>query len=63
MKMRAFSHLIYGKIMFVLQFLFLDFCIHLGEQCVQHGNKLVVALIRLAAEMDKGNVHQVTVWI
>ena len=54
--MRAFSHLIYGKIMFVLQFLFLGFCIHPGKQGIKHGNELVVALVRLAAEMDEGDV-------
>ena len=63
MKMRAFSHLIYGKIMFVLQFLFLGFCIHPGKQDIQHGNELVVALVRLAAEVDEGDVHQVTVFV
>ena len=47
----------------LLQFLFLGFCIHPGKQAIQHGNKLVVALVRLAAEMDKGDVHQVAVFI
>ena len=49
--------------MFLLQFLFLGFSIHLGEQCVQHGNELVVALVRPAAEMDEGDVYQVTVFV
>ena len=49
--------------MFFLQFLFLGFSIHLGKQGVQHGNEPMVALIRLAAEMDEGDVHQITVWI
>ena len=48
--------------MFLLQFLFLGFSIHLGEQDIQHGNELVVALVRLAAEMDEGDVYQVAVW-
>ena len=48
--------------LFFLQFPFLGFSIHLGEQGVQHGNELVMALVRLAAEMDEGNVHQVAVW-
>ena len=43
--------------MFFLQFLFLGFSIHLGKQGVQHGNELVVALVRLAAEVDEGDTH------
>ena len=43
--------------MFFLQFLFLGFSIHPGKQGVQHGNELVVALIRLAAEVDEGDIH------
>ena len=49
--------------MFFLQFLFLGFCIHPGKQGVQHGNELVVALVRLAAEMDEGDIHQVAVFV
>ena len=49
--------------MFLLQFLFLGFCIHPGEQGVQHGNEPVMALIRLAAEMDEGDIHQIAVWV
>ena len=49
--------------MFFLQFLFLGFSIHLGKQGVQHGNEPVVALIRLAAEVDEGDIHQIAVWV
>ena len=42
---------------------FLGFSIHLGKQGGQHGNEPVVALVRLATEMDEGNVHQVAVFI
>ena len=48
---------------FFLQFLFLGLCIKFGKQDIQHGNELVVALVRLAAEMDEGDIHQVTVFI
>ena len=42
---------------------FLGFSIHLGKQGVQHGNELVMALVRLAAGVDEGDVHQVTVFV
>ena len=43
--------------MFFLQFLFLGLCIKSGKQDIQHGNELVVAMIRLAAEVDEGDIH------
>lgn len=49
--------------MLFLQFLFLGFNIHLGQQNIQHGNKLVVAAVRLATEVYEGDIHQIAVWV
>ena len=43
--------------MFFLQFFILGLRIHPGKQDIQHGNELAVALVRLAAEVDEGDIH------
>ena len=41
----------------------LGFYINSGEQRVQHGNKLILALVRFAVEVDEDDIYQATVWI